>query len=176
MYMDILQSPSILSLTLQDDDIDVALGIKSLLKSHSTLKKLSMQDPLQWSSTASLISKFSNDSSGGKMYQGITLQRYNEATVTTCKHQVLSDLTNLDDKMSSRLEWSDLKVLRSILLIIDTQNWQMHSESEDGDDPKLCEIQEAVITITEMFRMPLEAQGADLSGILDETEDAVLFA
>ena len=27
-----------------------------------------------------------------------------------------------------------------------------------------------------MFRMPLEAQGADLSGILDETEDAVLFA
>ena len=94
---------------------------------------------------------------------------------------MLSDLTNLDDKMRSRLEWSDLKVLRSILLIIDTQNWQMfqankHSESEDGDDPKLCEIQEAAITITEMFRMPLEAQGADLSGILDETEDAVLFA
>ena len=181
MYIDILQSPSILSLTLQDDNIDVALGIKSLLKSHSTLKKLSMQDPLQWSSTASLISKFSNDGSGGKTYQGITLQRYNEATVATCKHQVLSDLTNLDDKMRSRLEWSDLKVLRSILLIIDTQNWQMlqakkHSESEDGDDPKLCEIQEAVITITEMFRMPLEAQGADLSGILDETEDAVLFA
>ena len=42
MYIDILQSPSILSITLQDDDIDVALGIKSLLKSHSTLKKLSM--------------------------------------------------------------------------------------------------------------------------------------
>ena len=93
MYIDILQSPSILSLTLQDDNIDVALGIKSLLKSHSTLKKLSMQDPLQWSSTASLISKFSNDGSGGKTYQGITLQRYNEATVAT------SDLTNLDDKM-----------------------------------------------------------------------------
>ena len=170
MYIDILQSPSILSLTLQDDNIDVALGIKSLFKSHSTLKKLSMQDPLQWSSTASPISKFSNDGSGGKRYQGIT-----------CKHQVLSDLTNLDDKMQSRLEWSDLKVLGSILLIIDTQNWQMlqakkHSESEDGDDPKLCKIQEAVITITEMFRMPLEAQGADLSGILDETENAMLFA
>ena len=103
----------------------MALGIKSLLKSHSTLKKLSMQDPLQWSSTASLISKFSNDGSGCKTYQGITLQRYNEATVATCKHQVLSDLTNLDDKMRSRLEWSDLKVLRLILLIIDTQNWQM---------------------------------------------------
>ena len=181
MYIDILQSPSILSLTLQDDNIDVALGIKSLLKSHSTLKKLSMQDPLQWSSTASLISKFSNDGSGDKRYQGITLQRYNETTIATCKHQVLSDLTNLDDKMRSRLEWSDLKVLRSILLIIDTQNWQMlqakkHSESKDGDDPKLCKIQEAVITITEMFCMPLEAQGADLSGILDETENAVLFA
>ena len=183
MYIDILQSPSILSLTLQDDNIDVALGIKSLLKSHSTLKKLSMQDPLQWSSTTSVISKFADDDSGGKMYQGITLQRYNEATIATCKHQVLADLTNLDDKMRSRLEWSDLKILRSILLILGTQNWQMlqtkrhsDSESEDGNDPKLCEVQEAVITVTEMFRMPLEAQGADLSGILDETEDAVLFA
>ena len=45
LYTDVLKPASLLSLTLQDDDIDVVQGIKHILKSHSTLKKLSTQNP-----------------------------------------------------------------------------------------------------------------------------------
>ena len=43
--------------------------------------------------------KFADNGSDGKTYQGIILQRYNKSTIDTCKHQVLADLTNLNDKM-----------------------------------------------------------------------------
>ena len=48
LYVDILKPASLLSLTLQSDDIDIVQGIKHILKSHSTLQKLSSQQPLEW--------------------------------------------------------------------------------------------------------------------------------
>ena len=41
LYTDVLKPASLLSLTLQDDEIDVAQGINHILKSHNFLKKLS---------------------------------------------------------------------------------------------------------------------------------------
>ena len=69
------------------------------------------------------------------------------------------------------IEWSDLELLRSILILIDTQSWQ-ESDSEDH----LSEIKSALITITEHFRAPLEAKGTDLTSIIDEIEDIVEYA
>ena len=40
LYIDILQSPSLLSLSLQDDCIDVASGIKNLFEISSLIKKI----------------------------------------------------------------------------------------------------------------------------------------
>ena len=37
LFIDILQSPALLSLSLKDDNIDVASGIKNLLKAHRSL-------------------------------------------------------------------------------------------------------------------------------------------
>ena len=45
----------------------------------------------------------------------------------------IADLKHLDQKMRDRLEWSDIKLLRSILTFLDTQNWQCH-ETETGED------------------------------------------
>ena len=35
----------------------------------------------------------------------------------------------------------------------------------------MSEIKSAVVSLTEVFRAPLEVKGADLSSILDEVED-----
>lgn len=39
LYTDALKPASLLSLTLQDDDINIVQGIKHILKSHSSLKR-----------------------------------------------------------------------------------------------------------------------------------------
>ena len=132
LYIDIFQSPSLLSLSLQDDCIDVASGIKNLSKSHRSLKKLSSQEPLKWPSVASVYSKVKQDINGSSSYQGVVLRRYN-STISYCKTQALADLHQLDERMRCRLEWSDMHLLRSILLVLDTQSWQSQ-ESEQAND------------------------------------------
>ena len=64
-----------------------------------------------------------------------------------------------------RLELSDVDLLRSILVVLDTQSWLLREENEleeseiDGrdDDDNLMEIKSAFEKITDFFRAPLEA-------------------
>ena len=49
MYVDVLNAPSLLSLSLQDENLDIVLGIKQILKSSKALKAMASQDPLQYS-------------------------------------------------------------------------------------------------------------------------------
>lgn len=46
LYTDALKPVSLLSLALQGDAVDVIEGIKHILKSHTSLKKLSSQSGL----------------------------------------------------------------------------------------------------------------------------------
>ena len=57
LYVDILKLPSLLSLTLQDDKLDLVLGIKHILKTIKSLKALAGQDPLQWPTVKLVCSK-----------------------------------------------------------------------------------------------------------------------
>ena len=45
MYIDILKAPSILSLVLQEDGMDIIQGIKAILKSVSSLQSLNKEAP-----------------------------------------------------------------------------------------------------------------------------------
>ena len=72
---DALKPVSLLSLTLQDDHINVVQGIKYILQSHSSLKKLTSQDPIQWPTTKAVFSRL-KDENGGKVYQGAELQHF----------------------------------------------------------------------------------------------------
>lgn len=182
LYVDILQPPSFLSLILQNDSLDIVQGIQHILKSHQLLKKLVSQDPLQWSSVK-LVSRKIIEKDGKKTNQGMELKRYTDVTIKACKEQAVADLNRLDQKMRDRLEWSNIDLLRSILVFLDTQNWQCHeAETDDSsgsgseDDACLAEIQTAVSTITEFFQASLEAKGIELCSIQDEVDDAVLFA
>ena len=107
--------------------------------------------------------------------QGSELHCFGDTTTKTCADQALSDLKSLDDQMRARLEWSDVNLMRSILLFLDTQSWQ-DSDKSSTDDDHLSEIKSALVSITDVFRAPLEAKGADLTCILDEIEDIVDYA
>ena len=48
LYIDVLQPASLLSLTLQDIKLDIVLGIKHIVKTVKTLKKLSEKEPSTW--------------------------------------------------------------------------------------------------------------------------------
>ena len=86
----------------------------------------------------------------------------------SCKRHALADLKRLDDCMRDRLELSDVDLLRSILVVLDTQSWLLREENEleeseiDGrdDDDNLMEIKSAFEKITDFFRTPFEAKGS----------------
>ena len=73
-----------------------------------------------------------------------------------------------------------MKLLRSILLFVDTQGWQLKSsctnngmsDSDGGEDDNLNGIKSALESITSAFRAPLEAsaKGVNLSSLHDEIE------
>ena len=64
---------SLLSLILQDDNINVVQGLKHILKVHSCLMKLASQCPVGWSITKVVLSRL-REENRGKVYQGCELQ------------------------------------------------------------------------------------------------------
>ena len=67
LYTDALKPASLQSLTVQDDNINIVQGIKHILKSHSSLMKLTSQDPVEWPVTKVVLSRL-KDENGGKVY------------------------------------------------------------------------------------------------------------
>ena len=120
---------------------------------------------------------------GDKVYQGAVLSNYRPSTLDTCATQVLAYVNKLEKKMRARLEWSDVKMLRAILVLLDIQSWccspsqssSNHSGSEEEEDD-LTEIREAVEYITSHFREPLVAKSVCLVSLQDEIEVDVLYA
>ena len=151
LYIEVLKPPSFLSLGLQGSNVDVVLAIKQILKTVSALKSLASQDPLQWPVVKQVIDRISADDDENT-YQGTVILGYCDATLNECKQQALSDLKILSENMLKRLEWSDMKLLRALLVFVDTQSWmkkQSEEEEEDDcmDDQSLAEVKMAMDTI-----------------------------
>ena len=181
MYIDILKAPSLLSLSLQGCELDTVLGIKNILKSITTLKSLARQDPLEWPTVKLLLGRM-KDEGGDKTYQGTVLKNFSPAAREKTKQDALTDLTGLNEKMKERLEWSDTKLLRCLLVFLDTQTWAKCSSAPLADrdddldeDSRLDEVKKSVEHIATHFRLPLEAKGVSLAALSDEIEEAVEY-
>ena len=72
LYADILKPASILSLCLQDSELDVVAGIKSILKSSTALKNLAKTEPMQWA-TVKLVQDRIRLNGDTRSYQGVSL-------------------------------------------------------------------------------------------------------
>ena len=140
LYIDTLKPASLLSLTLQNDDTDTVQGIQHILKCHSSLKKLTSQNPAEWPVTKVVLSKL-KDENGGGVYQGSELHHFRDITTKRCQDQTVADLKSLDEQMQACLEWSDVDLMRSVLLFLNTQSWQDKEEILNGDlDDHLNEV------------------------------------
>ena len=69
MYVDILHSPSLLSLSLQDSTLDIAHSINHIIKSVAQLSDCASKDPLQWPTVKVVLSRIT-DVDGSTLYQG----------------------------------------------------------------------------------------------------------
>ena len=125
MYIDVLKCPSILSLTLQEDDLNVVGGIKYILKSSKLLQSMSDQDPLQWPAIKLVTSRIKEEGDD-HVYQGAILQGYSPAVMQQCGKFAVADVKRLVTKMKSRLEWSSVEMLRFILVIYKGKTSRCH--------------------------------------------------
>lgn len=178
MYVDALKPAALLSLSLQEEKLDIVQGLQHILKSSKSLKSLAKQSPLDWP-TVKLVCSRVTEESGDKVYQGAVLNGYSPATLQACADEALADIKRLEERMRARLEWSDVGMLRAIIVFLDTQSWlPLHSRSNDSntEDDDLSEIKQAVEYLTSHFREPLEAKGGVLESIQDEVEEIVLYA
>ena len=66
-----------------------------------------------------------------------------------CTTQVKEDVSRLNEKIKRRLEWSDVQLMRSILILVETQSWQLHSDEEDA----VSEVSQP--PIHQLFLLPL---------------------
>ena len=173
MYIDILKAPSILSLVLQEDGMDIIQGIKAILKSVSYLQSLNKEAPKEWSTVKLTLTRIA-DEGGSKVYQGSDLSNYTEAMLRKCFTDGLADLKNLDTALKERLSWSDTNLLRSIIVFLDTRCWSRPMANEDSGDDN-AQVKEAVEDIVSIFREPLEAKGTSTFSIQDEVDEVVDF-
>ena len=175
MYIEVLKPPSILSLSLQGSDVDIVFAMKQILKTTDALKSLVQLDPLQWPTVKLLMDSF-KDEGIAKTYQGSVLKGYNSAAIEFCKKEALADMKRLEASMRQRLEWSDVKLLRSILVFVETQSWVKRPTDSTYEDASMTEIKVALQVIFEVFSEPLEVNNISLSVLLDELEDTVDYA
>lgn len=186
-YVDALEPASVLSVSLQRDNMDIVMGLKSILQSTKTLKKLQDKDPSQWATAKKVLAAI--DSNGGT-YQGAELKRSSLETRVHVKEQVLADVGRLSDHMQQRLQWSDTSLLQSVLVFLDPQCWQapVHhhsvlsdtspadSSDEECKDAVLQDLISAMEYIEVSFRVPLMAKGAKTLGLREEIKSMVWYA
>ena len=109
------------------------------------------------------------------MYQGSEPHHFSDTSTKSCRDQALSDICSLDKNMRARLEWSNVEILSSILLLLDTQSWLTTEHTEETS--RMTEIKSAAPnSLTDVFRAPLEGKGVDLSLTVDEIGDIVDYA
>ena len=101
MYTEILKAPSILSLTLQEDGVDIVQGLKQILKSAIALQTLAKRDPKKWSTVKLVVGRVSEDGEQ-KIYQGGVVKNFTDNMIAQCSRQSLADLQKLDGKMRER--------------------------------------------------------------------------
>ena len=81
--------------------------------------------------------------------------------------------------MQARFQWSDLQLLRALIVFLETQCWIQRSISDhddtDPDDASLQEEKNAIELLSLHFRDPLEVAGTNLLLLQDEMEDAVTY-
>ena len=91
MYIDVLKSPSMLSLSLQKSDCDIVYVLKQFLKAADSIKSLRIQNPSLWPTVKLMLERIHTEGNV-VTYQGAEIKNYNSITLESCKRQALADM------------------------------------------------------------------------------------
>lgn len=97
---------------------------------------------LQLRPTVKLVHARVKDEGEDKVYQSAALNNYTPTTLKTCAPHALVDIKRQKEKMQVRLEWSDVKMLRAIL-VLDTKSWQTSPVSK-----RTCSCASCLLALT----------------------------
>ena len=173
-FVDLLLPCSVVSMTMQSDEVDIVGAMSSLLRTVKEVDKLCSYGLERWPTYAATLAKITEED-GKHVYQLQELKcfaqvkehftaNFNEfcASVTTC--------------FRTRLAWSDLQLIRDIIFVMETQGWQKiwDDESEVGIGSE--DISLPVTRLAEIFRVPLDAAGVKLDLLPEEFKEILLRA
>ena len=111
LFMDLLTPCAILSKAMQKDELDILGALNGLLRTVKEIDKLSTR----CTTYAATLNKI-EEKEGEVTYQKQTLKNYSSAKDMHCSAVIAC--------LKSRLEWSDLDLIRDIIVILETQGWQ----------------------------------------------------
>ena len=98
LYVDALKPTALLTLSLQEEKLDIVQVLQHILKSSKSLKSLAKQSPLDWP-TVKLVCSRVTEESGDKVYEGAVLNGYSPATLQACADEALADIKRLEERM-----------------------------------------------------------------------------
>jgi len=111
LFIEVLKPASILSLSLQYDSIDIVYSIQSILKTIKSLEYMSDKDLKEWPSLQLVQTRIDDQNE----YQCVPVTPNFDTVLSGCKADALADLHTLEQNIKGRLEWSDIRFLRSVL-------------------------------------------------------------
>ena len=165
LFSDLLTPCSILSKVMQSDDLDILAVLSSFLRSVKEIDKLSCSSLERWPTYAATLSKCS-ETDGTVTYQSQKLKGFLEAK-RYFESMYKDYCTKVSDCLKSRLSWSDLEMLRDIILVLATQGWQKLLDEDNTLD--------AIDRLVEHFSYPLTNAGICIEKIHSEFESMLQY-
>lgn len=99
VYVDALNPPSLLSLSLQEDKIDITTHTESSKWPTNS----SQREPKHWPTVNCVIATISSKENGTHEYQSSCLTYFTDSILTNCSAAVLRDLKKLESNVKERL-------------------------------------------------------------------------
>ena len=151
-FVDLLMPISILSKTLQNEEIDILEALTSVLRTLEELDKLLSKPVEQWATYKAVIQKCDSE-----VYQLQELKNFSVAT-QYLENNGDSYCRKISDCVKSRLKWSDVDMMRAMITVLNPQGWEkLLSQNDDSLDK--------INILVRKFETPLTGVGAIVDDI-----------
>ena len=177
VFVDVLTPCAILSKVMQSDDLDVLDAFMSMLKTVKEVGKLGEKSIDEWP-TYSMTMKKLTETEREVTYQHQPLKAFQKAKSYYQSHY-LKYCIAVTDCLKSRLQWSDLQMIRDVIFVLATYGWQKIIDEDETPQPEGTEgkdVFEPLERLGKMFEIPLTAAGADLSQLRKEFKEMLQYA
>ena len=169
LFIDLLTPCAILSKAMQKDEIDILGELSGLLKTVKEVNKLKTKCLSSWPTYSGTLKKI-EEKDDETTYQLQSLKNYRGAkNFYSRNHQAYC--VSINDCLKSRLDWSDLDLIRDIIFVLETQGWQKVLDEEENHSIEKPDPTEAVDRIAMKFEKPLEAAGVEICELRQEFRD-----